>query len=116
MLGYAKYVRYKVKILYAGKELVKVRIIRNVGYVPFAGHRLFLYGLAVYIYFPIVKTQYAAASLERCRFARAVVAYKAIYLPRRYVQRKRVYSLVLTIHFSKIFYAKHILPPFYQIS
>ena len=110
-LGHAVYVRNKVKVLYARKELVHIRIIRNVRHFALAGNRLRLYGFAVYEYIPRVKAQYSRHGFERGGFARAVMAYKAIYFARGNVQRQIVHRLMTSVYFGQIFYAQHFYPP-----
>ena len=100
-------VRDEVEVFDAGEEVVEVRVIRDVGDVPFALQRLGLDALAADVYLSGVELEYAAAGLDGSGLAGAVVADEAVDLPRLYVQRKVVHGLLLAVGLCEVFYPEH---------
>ena len=92
-------IRDEVEIFDACHKLIHVGIVRNIGDEFFAGQGVLPNGSAVHKYFACIKLKDSDAAFERCCFACAVMADKAVNLSRCNVQRKVVNRLFAAVSF-----------------
>ena len=106
-------IRNKVEVLDAGKEIVQVGVVGQKGHSLLGGHRLGADGMAGDGDLALRKIQHAGHRPQRGRFARAVVAQKAVYLAGRHVQGQVLHGVAARrVLLGKMVDAEHMAPPF----
>ena len=99
----------EVQVFYAGKVLVKLGVIGDVGHLPFAFNRAFLYRQAVNENVALFKLQDAAAGLDGRGLACSVMADKRIDITGFHLKAQVIDGGLAVIHLAEILNFKHLL-------
>ena len=110
-------VRYEGQILLSRKEIVQIRVVRQVGQVPFAAKGVRADGPAVDKDLSLVKGQDPTAGSEGGGLPGAVVADEAADLPRGDVQGQIVHRYFLSVGLGQMLDLQHgRTPPYFCFS